>query len=90
MIAWHKADCANRMYVNLPGGNKATMPRYYKDKIYESWERKLASSTQLNKIREEDQKRIERGEVMTLAAYNSAVENAYAKMDLNYHQNQKL
>lgn len=78
------------MYVNLPGGKKATMPRYYKDKIYESWERKLASSTMLNKIREEDVLRVQKGEVLTLKEYNAAVKAAYDKMDLNYHANQKL
>lgn len=90
MIAWHKADVANRMYVNIPGGKKASMPRYYKDKIYETWERKLAASTQLNKIREEDQKRAMEGKLLTLEKYNEAVKAAYSKMDLNYHQNQKL
>lgn len=39
MIKWHKADLLNRMYVNLPDGKKASMPRYYKDKIYNHWER---------------------------------------------------
>lgn len=39
MIAWHKADLLNRMYVNLEGGQKAAMPRYYKDKIYTAEER---------------------------------------------------
>ncbi|QXP07918.1 MAG: replication initiator protein [Arizlama microvirus] len=34
MIQWHHADHLNRMYINLDGGKKAAMPRYYKDKIY--------------------------------------------------------
>lgn len=39
MIAWHKADMYNRMYCNLKDGKKITMPRYYKDKVYEEHER---------------------------------------------------
>lgn len=34
MVAWHKADVVNRTYVNLTDGMKATMPRYYKEKVY--------------------------------------------------------
>lgn len=34
IIAWHKADLENRMYLPLPGNRKIGMPRYYKDKIY--------------------------------------------------------
>lgn len=34
MLQWHEADMYNRMYLNLEGGKKCAMPRYYKDKIY--------------------------------------------------------
>lgn len=34
MLDWHLADMENRMYCNIKGGKKCTMPRYYKDKIY--------------------------------------------------------
>lgn len=40
MVKWHHADKENRMYVNLEGGKKASMPRYYKQKIYTEEERK--------------------------------------------------
>lgn len=39
MIAWHYADLYNRMYVNLPGGKKCAMPRYFKQKLYSEVER---------------------------------------------------
>lgn len=39
MLAWHKADITDRMYLTLTGGQKVSMPRYYKDKIYEEHER---------------------------------------------------
>lgn len=39
MIEWHKADLLNRMYCNVED-KKISMPRYYKDKIYQEHERK--------------------------------------------------
>lgn len=40
MIRWHKRDLENRMYCNLTDGKKIAMPRYYKDKIYNTQEEK--------------------------------------------------
>lgn len=34
MIEWHESDIENRMYLNIEGGKKISMPRYYKDQIY--------------------------------------------------------
>lgn len=46
---WHHADLENRMYVNLPDGKKAGMPRYFKDKIYDEAQRsKIQSAAVLN------------------------------------------
>lgn len=39
MILWHKNDLDNRMYVPLKQGQKISLPRYYKDKIYTQEER---------------------------------------------------
>lgn len=38
MIRWHRSDMNERMYINR-NGKKYTMPRYYKEKIYEDYER---------------------------------------------------
>ncbi len=35
-IAWHIADLDKRMYLPLKDGKKAPMPRYYKQKVYNS------------------------------------------------------
>lgn len=43
MKRWHKADLGGRMYVPAEDGKKYGMPRYYKDKIYNEYERKVAS-----------------------------------------------
>lgn len=39
MVRWHHADLYGRMYLNLDGGKKCAMPRYYKDKIYSEFDR---------------------------------------------------
>lgn len=39
MCRWHRDDLNHRMYVNLELRKKASMPRYYKDKIYTAKER---------------------------------------------------
>jgi hypothetical protein len=43
MIQYHKNDIVNRMFVNLKGGKKASMPRYFKEKIYNDEEKRLIS-----------------------------------------------
>jgi len=35
-VQWHLADLDNRYYVPIRGGDKASMPRYYRDRIYNS------------------------------------------------------
>jgi hypothetical protein len=44
-IQWHKNDLENRMYVNIPDGKKAGMPRYFKDKLYSDQEREKIKKT---------------------------------------------
>lgn len=39
MVQWHKNDLLNRMYLTVADGKKVSMPRYYKDKIYNREER---------------------------------------------------
>jgi len=41
MIKYHYSDLHNRNYIQLPGGCKARMPRYYYEKIYGGYERDL-------------------------------------------------
>lgn len=38
---WHHADIKERAYIPLQGGNRAPLPRYYKDKLYTKDEREL-------------------------------------------------
>lgn len=59
-IAWHKKDLDNRMYVTTEQGKKVSMPRYYKQKIYEEHERKkiafFAVKKAIHKQMEHDRK----------------------------------
>lgn len=41
VLAWHKADVLNRLYLPLKDGKKWALPRYYKRKIYDLEEVKL-------------------------------------------------
>lgn len=52
MVKWHKEDLLQRMYVNLEEGKKASMPRYYKDKIYNTEERGQLKAHHTQKITE--------------------------------------
>lgn len=36
MISWHHADMDGRMYVNVDGGKKVALPRYYRQRLLES------------------------------------------------------
>ncbi len=49
MIKWHKYSIEDRMYCNIPGNKKIAMPRYYKDKIYNEFE-KLRISNHIKEI----------------------------------------
>lgn len=56
MIKWHIANIGERMYCTLPGGKKVSMPRYYKDKIYNEHQRKAAAFFTRIRMVEDEQK----------------------------------
>lgn len=58
MISWHKADLENRMYMLIEDGKKISMPRYYKDKLYNTEERQIISKAYESKILDEFYKKI--------------------------------
>jgi hypothetical protein len=45
MRKWHKRDLTNRYYIPLKDGKKIAMPRYYKDKLYTSHQKKIIGAT---------------------------------------------
>lgn len=79
MISWHKADLENRMYINIPDGKKAGMPRYYKDKIYNDTERQVISDAYKRKMELENPDQcIDRFDYANI----QAVQRAYERMHL--------
>lgn len=56
MIAWHKADLEGRMYCALPDNKKIAMPRYFKEKIYNEYERIIAGKSQREQLLQRDAK----------------------------------
>jgi len=77
--AWHKADIANRMYCNLPGGKKIGMPRYYKDKLFSAEDREVAAYAGLQIARDRADKDTrtheQRGEALLAAFFAMEFEN---------------
>lgn len=94
IMAWHNETKANafltRMYVNLEDGKKASMPRYYKDKIYNEGVRKsIAHVSKINAEYEQRKKEHEyRGEYWK--DYYNSIMSAFKKMERDYLKNQKL
>lgn len=87
---WHKKDLLNRMYLNIEGGKKCSMPRYYKDRIYSLQERSEIAGYQKGEIEKKTLKEVSE-------AYDAgknyardkkeAVKAAYKKM---YHDYSKV
>nr|AXH75633.1 MAG: replication initiator protein [Microviridae sp.] len=50
MCRWHLSDKFERMYVNLLDGKKIAMPKYYKDRLYHDYERRMIGEYQRNKM----------------------------------------
>ena len=55
MIKWHKNDIEKRMFCNLKDDKKIAMPRYYKDKIYNQFD-KFKISNYVKLLAEEQEK----------------------------------
>lgn len=56
IVQYHKADLVNRMHLTIEDGKKVSMPRYYKDKLYDSIERELIAEANLVRQNEKDSK----------------------------------
>jgi len=81
MIKWHKSDLENRMCLNIEDGKKISMPRYYKDKLYNSEERGYLKGAFERKHNEQMLKDISQGNVISVRDKLEAVKAAYRKMN---------
>lgn len=68
------------MYINLEGGKKAAMPRYYKDRIYTLEERSLVGGYQKGEMEKRFYKNVEEVEEYG-KYYSEAVAAAFRKVE---------
>lgn len=87
MVKWHKADTVNRMYCTIDE-KKITMPRYYKDKIYDDKERNEIKYHHQQLIHEKVEKMYNSRQ--RIDEYEKAKIAAFKKQNFNSKQNQKL
>jgi len=71
---WHYLDIENRQYLNLKDGKKVSMPRYYKDRLYDDESRKKIAEAALRKHIEGLEK-FESSTGDTFAAFNENKRN---------------
>lgn len=73
---WHKADAPGRVYCNLLDGKKVAMPRYYRDKVYNSHEKKrIAAQARLREFEIDVEKERKDLEKNNLIAFNKATKH---------------
>lgn len=91
MIAWHKNDLNNRMYCNIPDGKKISMPRYYKNKIYEEYERIMVGKYQYDEMIKRQNQMIEQ---MGMDAYinlkQMKIDHSCTLVNINSKTRQKI
>lgn len=93
MQAWHLADLEGRMYCNLPDGKKIAMPRYFKEKIYNEFERILAGKSQREQQLQQDEKARAKEKKKGKNDYDllraTRVDAAFRKMEKSIQNNSK-
>lgn len=90
MIAWHKKDLDKRMYVAMEEGKKASMPRYYKEKIYTEIERKKLNMA-MKKIHQEKEEQLHKGDIVKHWRDQAEADKAaFKRMHIKSTQSDKL
>lgn len=90
MINWHKKDLENRMYIPLKDGKKIAMPRYFKDKMYDEFEKfKISNHIKKKLLEEEELLDKELGEAKSAILAERHL-NQFRKMHKNAKQNRNL
>lgn len=86
MVKWHKDNPEQRVYVPLKDGKKAPLPRYFKQKIYDEYEKEKISFHWKNKSDLLKEKEIsEHGD--NLISYKAEQYfNGERKLKNNHHQ----
>lgn len=80
VIAWHKADVANRMFVYYDGDKPCSMPRYFKDKLYTQEERLLIQARMIDRMNEKYQEDLRYGRGIFSPTYKIDSEAEFKRM----------
>lgn len=94
IFEWHHADLENRMYLTLEDGRKVGMPRYYKEKLYDTVEKMKIARVSEKKMLEEYVKIIDEVYQWDIVKHRNSVRSstaqAYRKMDADLDRNSKI
>lgn len=83
MYKWHHADLLNRMYCVTLDGVKLSMPRYYKDKMYDQLQRLAVAEAQAIVIREKQLTKLERQSFREFCNEQKSIDATYDRMYLS-------
>lgn len=82
MVKWHKQSLTDRQYLSIGGGKKIAMPRYYKNKIYNSEEIGFLKGYNEQKRHQLDAEKLRTGKIQTFHQRSEYVKSALRKMDM--------
>lgn len=89
MRSFHVKDLVNRMYCTTEGGRKISMPRYYKDKLYDDLQRAAIRDANEVLMHDKELEILEKQTTRHVWNLKQAIDAAYNKMYLS-SQKQKL
>ncbi|QCQ84629.1 replication initiator protein [Blackfly microvirus SF02] len=81
MVKWHKNDLENRMHLNLQGGKKCAMPRYYKNKLYSDQEKEILKQANLERTLRDIAAGYTKSDHTTEPKRKAAIIEAFKKMN---------
>lgn len=90
MVAWHKNSIKDRMHIPIEDGKKISMPRYYKQKIYDDFEKLKVKEYMLELAETEWQNMVEEyGDQLQQVLHDRRV-HAFKQMHQKASQKEKL
>lgn len=90
MVSWHHSDLDNRMYVQLDDGQKVSMPRYFKDRIYNDQQReRVGFFSRFKALQKSDETEQQLREIHGTDYYKVLVEIDKAKYEKMYRESLK-
>lgn len=90
MKAWHNADIEKRLYCVLEDGKKISMPRYYRERVYEKNQLKYAVEQLRLKLEKENDKMMLSKPSGFFTERNENIKGAFNRMKIKSTKNDKL